>query len=126
MTRTVAQKLTIKDGDVVFVAGGGEPGPGALVNLPEGATTTDEAANATVALLGVRDRAELSALLDGELAELADKRAIWILYPKGNRADVNRDIIWADVKERGWRLVSNIAIDDTWSAVRAKPDGDGR
>jgi hypothetical protein len=100
------------------------PDPAALAMVgPLPATTTDPAA-ADVALAVVSTPEEVEAFMTGPAAGLADARAVWLLYPKGGRAKkipVNRDSIWAQMGPHGWRLVSNVSVDDTWSALRARP-----
>jgi hypothetical protein len=66
----------------------------------------------------------LERSLDQTLPSLADARVVWVCYPKGNKTDINRDTIWPRLAAAGWRLVSNVSIDSTWSALRAKPDRD--
>jgi hypothetical protein len=44
--------------------------------------------------------------------------AFWVLYPKGGRADINRDSLWPMLVEHGMRPISQVAVDDTWSALR--------
>jgi hypothetical protein len=49
---------------------------------------------------------------------------LWICYPKGGKkagTDLNRDILWRAVSERGMNAVTQIAIDETWSALRFRP-----
>ncbi len=52
---------------------------------------------------------------------------MWIAYPKGTskkiKSDINRDSIWKIVREYGFDLNRNVAIDDDWSALRMKPLG---
>ncbi|MFC5649655.1 hypothetical protein ACFPYJ_11085 [Paenibacillus solisilvae] len=46
----------------------------------------------------------------------------WITYPKQSskvKTDINRDRLWAMVQDKsGYRPVSNVAIDEKWSALR--------
>lgn len=123
MTRTVAEKLQIKPGDPVFIAGAGAERISVLGALPDGAHIVDAPAGAPVAILFVADRADLDAQLAAHLPELREARARWILYPKCNRSDINRDSIWTIVEGLDWTLVSNVAVNDFWSAVRLKPVG---
>ena len=46
------------------------------------------------------------------MAELAEPRAFWVAYPKGNRSDVNRDSLWPILAEHGMRPISQVAVDD--------------
>lgn len=47
---------------------------------------------------------------------------VWFVYPKQTskryKADVNRDTAWTIFEPLGWRAVSQVAIDDDWSALR--------
>lgn len=118
--RTVAEKLLVKPGDVIAVAAP-EAGLGALLEpLPEGART-GSAEEAAVAVVFVRTRAELLERFAAELPALGAARAVWFVYPKGGRADVNRDTIIREAGAFGWRPISNVAVDDVWSAVRVRP-----
>jgi hypothetical protein len=118
--RTVAAKLLVRSGDVLSVSAP-EPALAALLGpLPEG-VTTGTSAEAGVAVLFVRTRAELLERFAADLPALAGARAVWFVYPKGGRADVNRDTIIAESGAFGWRPISNVAVDDVWSAVRVRP-----
>jgi hypothetical protein len=48
---------------------------------------------------------------------------LWVSYPKGKviPTDLNRDIVRTTAEEVGLQTVSQIAIDETWSALRLKP-----
>ena len=41
--------------------------------------------------------------------------------PKANRADLNRDTLWPVLVEYGMRPVSQVAVDEVWSALRFRP-----
>lgn len=53
---------------------------------------------------------------------LSDDGKLWMAYPKGtsnrNTSDINRDHGWEPVEETGFRRVSQVAIDNDWSALR--------
>jgi len=53
---------------------------------------------------------------------LSDDGKLWLAYPKGRShkytTDINRDHGWDTVTETGFRPVSQVAIDDDWSALR--------
>lgn len=72
-------------------------------------------------LVGERDRPFVR--LAGALPHRNDARATWIAYPKGNRADINRDSIWKRAEELGWILNANVSPGGAWSAVRIEPQG---
>ena len=56
---------------------------------------------------------------------LAAPGVLWILYPKGGRADINRDSLWPLVAVHGLRPITQIAVDETWSALRFRPLAEG-
>lgn len=48
----------------------------------------------------------------------------WACYPKGGgmiKSDVRRDTVWTAFEKAGLRPVSQVAIDETWSALRGRP-----
>ena len=48
----------------------------------------------------------------------------WACYPKGGgkiKSDLKRDTVWATLELIGLRPVSQIALDETWSALRGRP-----
>lgn len=119
--QTNSDKLQIKEDFVVWVIATNDEESALLDPLPAGAEIADEATDGMgAAILFVEDRASLVSYLDEVLPQLGSTPVVWISYPKGNKTDVNRDSIGELVDEYGWRLVSNVSLDDTWSAVRLK------
>jgi hypothetical protein len=115
--KTVADKLLIKPGSTVWAS---DPSRLALVDpLPEGVREASDLSVAGIALLFADDgdslRATLSAHAD---AAWHAPGAFWVLYPKGGRTDINRDSLWPILVEHGTRPVSQVAVDETWSALR--------
>ncbi|TNF39747.1 MAG: hypothetical protein EP313_05615 [Bacteroidetes bacterium] len=53
---------------------------------------------------------------------LSDDGKLWMAYPKGTSrklsSDINRDRGWNTVESTGFRRVSQVAIDEDWSALR--------
>lgn len=123
MAKTVAEKLLVKPGDALSVEGGTDAERALLEPLPEGVTIAPPSA-AAVAVTFVGTRDELLARFGSELPVLGSARAVWFLYPKGGRADVNRDVIIRESGAFGWRPISNVAVDEVWSAVRVRPLAD--
>ena len=78
----------------------------------------DALGETTTALLFADDAAALRALLAEHEGELAGPRAFWVVYPKGNRSDVNRDSLWPILAGHGMRPIAQIAVDEVWSALR--------
>lgn len=124
MAKTIAQKLLIKPGDRLSLVGAAADERAVLGDLPEGVVEAGPA-EASVSVTFVRTRDELMARFGAELPGLSGARAVWFLYPKGGRADFNRDTFIQEAGSFGWRPISNVAVDDVWSAVRVRPLADG-
>src|ERR671932_598888 len=47
---------------------------------------------------------------------------LWVSYPKGKaiETDLNRDVVRLTVQQVGLDTISQVAIDETWSALRLK------
>lgn len=76
------------------------------------------------AQLFARDLAELDRLIDAVLPAIEYDALLWVCYPKGTsgiKTDINRDIIWKHLAGRGIRPVTQLAIDEVWSAMRMRP-----
>lgn len=77
--------------------------------------------------LFIRNKAELEEHIDAALRSVKYDGLLWISYPKGSSkvdTDVNRDILWELLKEKGIRPVSQVSINDTWSAIRFRPEAE--
>lgn len=119
-TKTPAQKLFIKPGDTLFLAGGNQGLHALLDPLPEGTEVTGQIDQASAVVLFAQDQTTLDGLLDDWLDSGAGARVFWIGYPKGGRSDLNRDSIWKDLESRGGTLNANISLSEEWSSVRVK------
>jgi hypothetical protein len=111
----LTQKLQIKPGQSL-----------AVVNPPAGVTLPVAGAEPSTAeaVIGFAARSDdLDSLGEVYGAALADRLA-WIGYPKAGQlgTDLNRDKLAAAVRARGLRPVRQVSIDDTWSALRFRPD----
>ena len=85
-----------------------------------------EPGEADVVLLFTAERAALDAKLPGLLKKMTKAAILWVAYPKLTSplaADLNRDVIREMAPKHGLDTVSQIAIDDDWSALRLKRIG---
>jgi hypothetical protein len=113
MSKTVAEKLGFKPGMRVRVEGAPAD---VVLDLPAGAEEPHD-----LLLFFVRDAAAIAAA-----APVADRlyregARLWFAYPKKSgalRTDISRDHGWEPVGALGLMGVTQIAIDDTWSALR--------
>jgi hypothetical protein len=94
-----------------------------VLNAPKGVVLDLPPGSDAGVLLFVRDRAELDDRAEPALAAARADRLAWIAYPKAGKlgTDLNRDTLWAALEGRGVRPVRQVAIDDTWSAMRFRP-----
>jgi len=116
---TLARKLNLKPGMKLRVFA--KPRD---VDLDDLHTTSSKSADAI--LLFVRDLAELDEKA-GPVVELALRDGLaWIAYPKAGQlgTDLNRDILWKHLLASGVQGVRQIALDETWSALRFRPGKD--
>jgi hypothetical protein len=117
--KSVAQKLLIKPGDRVWVS---DPDRSALIGaMPEGVTSGSGPADADVAVVLVDDEDRLRAFAEANREVLGSPRALWLLYPKGNRIALNRDSLWRLMADYGVRPITQVAVDEVWSALRFRP-----
>jgi hypothetical protein len=122
-TKTVAEKLQIKPHTTLWCS---HPDRVALVGpLPEGVRTSPTPHEATAAIVFADSAAAVREILTEHEDRLADPALLWVLYPKGNKADINRDSLWPILAEYGLRPISQIAVDPTWSALRFRPLREG-
>jgi hypothetical protein len=108
------KKLQLKDGQTIAVLG-----EHAAVNLTSRLVDADEA---DAVLLFITNEAQLRKNLRFLKTSAAKGTLTWIAYPKAKKldTDVNRDIIRQIANENELDPVRQIAIDDTWSALRLK------
>jgi hypothetical protein len=117
---SVASKLQIKPGQSVAVIN--QPSDVDLELSAESPPEVDPAA-ADVVIVFCVDRAELEAW-DRPLLAAARRDALsWLAYPKAGKlgTDLNRDLVAQMLRQRGIQPVRQIAVDDTWSALRFRP-----
>jgi hypothetical protein len=78
---------------------------------------------AEVVVQFVRNRAEYEAKLPALLKTIRADAILWIAYPKLTSklaGDLSRDVIHRDSPALGIDCVSQIALDEDWSAMRMK------
>jgi len=126
MTKTIAEKLQIKPNTTVWLSHAAHLP--LLAPMPEGVRESDTLTTASTAVLFAEDAASARKLLGEHADDLAKPAVLWIAYPKGNKADINRDTLWPIVADFDMRPNAQVAIDDRWSALRFRPNkaGEGR
>ena len=122
-TKTVAEKLLIKPKTTLWVSDAAHLellGP-----LPVEVRIVDDLEQATTAVVFALDGAAVRAILDADRDQLTRPNNFWVAYPKANRTDINRDTLWPILAEYGLRPITQIAVDDVWSALRFRPLKEG-
>lgn len=122
-TKTVADKLMIKPGTAVWICPAEHRSR--IEPLPEGTGIVENIGDATIGLLFVRSAATARELLSANRDHLAAPSILWVAYPKGNKADINRDSLWPILGEFGMRPNGQVAVDDVWSALRFRATKQG-
>ncbi len=77
--------------------------------------------------LFVSDRAQLATLGPAALAAAKPMSILWISYPKQGGSlvsDINRDSGWDVVTDAGFTPVTQVSVNDVWSALRFRPAGE--
>jgi hypothetical protein len=116
----LAKKLQVRPGSRVAVLGAP---PDIDLVLPPGVIPSNSGP-ADIVLVYVPNRASLTASLAASQKRLVSDGLLWIAYPKGGQlgTDLNRDILALTLHSKGLEPVSQIAVDDVWSALRVKRD----
>jgi len=117
---TISGKLQIRPGHTVVVL---SPPDDVELGLNHGSSSASEA---DALLVFVRMATDLDTdEVTQVIAAARQDRLAWVAYPKGRQlsTDLDRDFLAALLAERGLRAVRQIAIDDTWSALRFRPAG---
>ena len=104
-------------------------GQALMLNAPEGfqlGIGTQDSLNEKYdfALLFAKNAAEVEEWVPKVIPALNEDAVFWISYPKQSskiKSDINRDVIWKMIDANtDYTLVSNVAIDETWSALRVR------
>jgi len=84
----------------------------------------ESAAGAEVVLLYSRMSDQLRRDAPAAIAAAGDDGILWVCYPKrsaGTPSDLSREACRDGMAPFGWRPVSQVSVDDVWSALRFRP-----
>jgi hypothetical protein len=120
-TKPVVQKLLLKPGSRALVL---NAPAGYLDQFPKDVQVEQQLGDGPydfIQLFATR-KDDLIALAPTLRAAARPTGLVWIAYPKGKAlpTDLNRDIVRITLEPLGLEVVSQVAIDETWSALRAK------
>ena len=74
--------------------------------------------------LFVKDQAELEKFGPSALESVEYDGILWISYPKKSskvKTDLTRDVGWDFVARAGLKPVTQVSVDEIWSALRYRP-----
>jgi hypothetical protein len=120
--KPVAERLQVKGERRLAVIGA----PAAADKLVGAKKARADATDADVVLLFTPNRKGFDAQLPPLLKKISKTAILWVAYPKltsSLAADLSRDVIHKLAPKHGLDTVSQIAIDDDWSALRLKRIG---
>ena len=87
-------------------------------------TTPTSTGNFDVVLQFVHNKAEVQKDTPIAIEMVKAGGRLWLSYPKQSSkvpTDINRDILWKIFPNSEWRPVTQISIDEVWSALRFRP-----
>ena len=123
MAMTLAKKLQIKPDSRILLLNA--PFSFNLTDLPDGCSVVSYSADIVdCVILFAQDSGELDAYGEAALTAVIPECLFWIAYPKksaGLKTDLTRDQGWSVITQAGFRPIRQIAVDETWSALRFRP-----
>ncbi len=121
---SIAAKLHVKAGMKLALLNPPKEHKNIFGDLPTGCTVIYGAGGkADLVLVFAASVKELDALLPKAMKFLSEDTPLWVGFPKQTgslKSDLARDKGWDSVKKAGYRPVSIIAVDETWSAMRLR------
>lgn len=119
---TLGQKLGIKDGRTFSLLAIDEHAdfPDVDKKLGLGAPTAS-LEEADVVLFPASTEPEVRRGMEANIDNLAKAAAVWVCYKKGNAVEINREKLWIILADYNWKAVSQVSLNDEWSALRVRP-----
>jgi Bacteriocin-protection, YdeI or OmpD-Associated len=125
----LAKKLQIKSGYNVLIINQPVGFMDLFTELPENVHLSYEITNQDqsfdVILSFAINKTQMDQFVPQAIQALKRDGILWVSYPKKSsklKTDITRDHGWQILKENQFRPVTQISIDDTWSALRFKPE----
>lgn len=120
--KTLAARLQVKPGRRLQLIAAPEGYPDSIGTLPTGARLVAAGEQADVVLAFFANQNQLTTQLPATLAG-AEETVLWICYPKTDAkvSDLSRQAVHNAIRLNGWKPVAQVNVDDTWSAIRARP-----
>lgn len=121
---TLLQKLRYKDDQNALLLNAPERFRIEVADANLRLDITDRKNHFDFVLLFVENREDVERLGPVAVQSSRYDAILWIAYPKGSSGistDINRDHGWDALTALGMRPVTQVAIDETWSALRFRP-----
>jgi hypothetical protein len=121
----LSKKLRLQPGQKALVLNAPEGYERLLAPLPEGVKLVEKAEGAfDFVHLFVKDSADLERLGPVAIGAVRYDGLLWLSYPKRSskvETDLSRDTGWDLLAQAGLRPVTQVAVDEVWSALRWRP-----
>lgn len=129
MASTTAQKLKIKEGNIIQTINAPADYQKSIGPLPAGVKFINTGKSFSQVHWFVKDKAQMEKELRKVLPLIKDEIICWIFYPKGTskvQTDLTRDKGWDELLKHDMQWISLISFDQTWSAfgMRQKNETD--
>ena len=122
---SLVKKLRIQPGHHVLILNAPPGYAESLGELPEGVRVSEEAQGKHGFVhLFVTNSQDLDRLRQKAMDAVKHDGLFWISYPKRSskvETDLTRDVLWDLMRDTALRPVTQISVDDIWSAVRFRP-----
>lgn len=125
---SLVKKLLIKPGYQLLIMNAPDGFTQRLEPLPEGARLyISPGGRFDEVLVFAGSQAELNRYAPVALQAVKPSGLLWFAYPKKTskiKTDISRDAGWDVATSAGWLPVTQIAVDNTWSALRFRPESE--
>jgi len=122
---SLVKKLRIQPGQRLLILNPPSGYIESLGDLPEGVEVSEKPEGKfDFVHLFVRDSTEFADLSPKAMDVVKYDGLLWISYPKRSSkvaTDLTRDVMWDLVADTGLRPVTQVSIDEVWSALRFRP-----
>lgn len=122
--KSLLQKMFVKSGMKMVIIGLPADLTDSYRTVPDGVELlSGPQSGVDVLQVFVKNEMELRESISAYKPFILPRGMLWICYPKGTsgvQTDINRDSIWRISHEYGMDAVGQIAVNDTWSAIRLK------
>jgi hypothetical protein len=122
---SLVKKLGIKPGQKMLLLNAPEDYIHLLGTLPDGTEVKTKAAGIFDFVQAfMYNKADIESYANKAIHSLKPGGLLWFTYPKKTsniKTDITRDTGWEEVIKSGIRPVTQIAIDEAWSALRFRP-----